>query len=337
MRKVGWLRAEPALASHAYPPFSAASGGRRRWFPSCSCPSRKAVWCQQVDHHAVAVSKNLDGARRATRTLRASIVSPPPKGTSSPEPVPFDRIASFPRTGFPRALPRRFRYLIQTGTNPSALSLSPDPKGSVPGTTRSTRTSRHCLAAHLARLPPASTQATLRICRVDRRGVSAPAPDTTPASADFPALSVVDGRSVTSGEGVAPHAFVAVRPGFRLGVVSALARDFRGQEPEAPPYPCSGNAFPVRHRLRVGLSGKPLRACRGSAFCRPGFARDAEVDEPRSRTSPCTNSPRRRRLNGPRGPGPPGADSHRFRTTTARTRVRACPRRPAPTAGRPIG
>lgn len=107
-------RSRSAVCSRE-PPFSATECGQRHWFPSCRCLSRKTAWCQLVGTTSVAVFKTLDGTRCATHTRRVSVVSPPPKGASSPEPVHFDRSASFPRTERLWALPTppgtRFRQV----------------------------------------------------------------------------------------------------------------------------------------------------------------------------------------------------------------------------------
>lgn len=73
---------------------------------------------------AVAVRKTSDGTRCATHTRRVSVVYPPPKGTSSPEQVPFDRIASFPGPAAVKTPPLLAGTLTWTGKSPSALSSS---------------------------------------------------------------------------------------------------------------------------------------------------------------------------------------------------------------------
>ena len=104
---------------------------------------------------AVAPCSNLDGIPCPLNVRVVSVVSPPPEGVGSPEPVPSDRDASLSKD------PGRdngcetmsLRHVFSQAKGLSALSSMV----CVPGTTRSTHASRHCLAAIIAKLPLPST------------------------------------------------------------------------------------------------------------------------------------------------------------------------------------
>ena len=97
---------------------------------------------------AVAVSKTSDGTRCATHTRRVSVVYPPPKGTSSPEQVPFDRIASFPGPEAVKTPP-----LLPAHDLDRQKPVSPFVVASCPAPPVSTRTDLDCLAEDTAELP----------------------------------------------------------------------------------------------------------------------------------------------------------------------------------------
>lgn len=99
---------------------------------------------------AVAVVPNLDDLAGATSTPRVFIVSPPPEGAGSPEPVPSDRVAPFSRIRRNDVSPER----VQTGH----MARQPFRRWlKCPAPPVSTHTSRHCLAAVIAELPLPST------------------------------------------------------------------------------------------------------------------------------------------------------------------------------------
>lgn len=177
----------------------------------------------------------------------------------------------------------------------------------MPGTTRSTQTSRHCLAANARGADaPFYSGHTPSLPRLKHSWISPRAPDTTPAAADLPALVTVVAHSVTLAQGCYPSR--VTRCTFRAPALSQFPdrwSDFRGQEPEAPPYPSALTHCPfgsvsecTDQQALAGLSWF-------SSSPRAGFARLAEADRPRSVVSPRPNSPRWPRLNEPLGSEPP--------------------------------
>lgn len=56
---------------------------------------------------AVAPCSNLDGTPCPLHARVVSVVSPPPEGVGSPEPIPSDRVASLPRTPAKTAVENR--------------------------------------------------------------------------------------------------------------------------------------------------------------------------------------------------------------------------------------
>jgi len=103
---------------------------------------------------AVAVHKTSDGTRCATHTRRVSVVYPPPKGTSSPEQVPFDRIASFPGPEAVKTPPLLPAHDLdrQKPVSPFVVAQS-SREDLCPAPPVSTRTDLDCLAEDTAELP----------------------------------------------------------------------------------------------------------------------------------------------------------------------------------------
>jgi len=134
---------------------------------------------------------------------------------------------------------------------------SPRPRGGAanvrPGTTRRREArSHHCLAvsppnSRSVLLRPHSPSAAFQSPEHLRSGTGIPLPE----AAEVPALASIVAHSVTSVESVTPRGFrrctSRLPPGRSLrssGRHSAARRtDFRGQEPEAPPYPSTATLF----------------------------------------------------------------------------------------------
>ena len=142
--------------------------------------------------------------------------------------------------------------------NPSALSSS------TPGTTRSERTSPHCLARNIARPPgrlllePHSHSTAFQSPGFPRQ-----APGTLPAAAELPALVMVFVLRFTSLSGVTRRAAIvctAFPSWHRLH--HYVDGDFRGPNVEASPYP-SMEVFRDLAPSPAKLTGKPLRAFHG--------------------------------------------------------------------------
>ena len=145
----------------------------------------------------------------------------------------------------------RARYL-PTGSGISHRQVSPFVVACVPSTTRSTQTSRHCLAADIARpCGRLSTWTPLPHYGISRSRVTSTwrlprHREPTPAAAAVPALVIRVALTVTWLVGIRyPPSFGCV-DGRQAATVSVRrANDFKGQKQQAPPYPPAND---LRHR-----------------------------------------------------------------------------------------
>lgn len=189
--------------------------GAHRVHPGCASPS-----CRQN-------TPALPSGSGLAASLPIKEPSPGGRGTHSP-PLPA-------------------RHAIQTGCTPSALSSSPAPVGAAPGTTRSARTGRDCLATDTAKLPlPVYLGHTPPLRGLNHRGVSTPAPGTIPAPAEVPALAMVFDQLFTSVAGVTRR---------------ACRRLCGAPAPPRSPRPLSGAISPPRNQKLVGTRSATVFPC----------------------------------------------------------------------------
>lgn len=142
---------------------------------------------------------------------------------------------------------------FQTGTHPSALSsfsglssCAPVPPGA------HGEAGRDCLAANTVSLPRAFYSGhTPPLRALKHQGVATPAPDTTPAPAEVPALAMVFVRWVTSVEGVSPRAccWVVKAPASTPFADDAERRPISGDRNQKLPRTRQQRSFPFRFRL----------------------------------------------------------------------------------------
>lgn len=195
------LHSSPFVADRVpEPPFSATAGAiAATGSPVAVAPAQKSMQSQRVATTAVAVFKNLDEQLGATSTRVLSIVSPPPKGVNPPGFIPFDRVASFPRTG-------------DSGRNPPPvrdsdrlLTRQPFRRRIVPGTIRQhANEPRLPCRGHREASASFYLSHTPSLLALKHSKLSLRAPDTTPAPADLPALVNVVVNTVTSVQGCYP-------------------------------------------------------------------------------------------------------------------------------------
>lgn len=88
--------------------------------------------------------------------------------------------------------------------------------------------------------------------------------------------------------------------------------DFRGQEPEAPPYPVSGHAYQFSSVSKMQLPASPCGPLMVKLFAARDLLGTPRRIVPGQSCRHGLSSPRWPRLSGPLGPEPPGVDFHHF-------------------------
>lgn len=191
-------------------------------------------------------------------------------------------------------------------------------RGTAPGTTRTRRTRRDCLATTspgpIPSLPRKASRLLLRphsrSTAFESRGRLSPRTGYQPAAADLPRLVMDFSRPVTSLGGVTrltSRRVSGLPPEHSLPPSCLRKVGFRGAERRSSPLPTGETLFAVRHRLQSESLASPSLF---GPFMVELFTAGGFVPGPRPRSrdrfrlSPGRKLPTRAELDGHRSPGP---------------------------------